>query len=216
MTVAHTRSPLRPRGEVRRLLLDSARALFAERGYAGTSTRAIAEEAGVANSLLHRHFSSKAQLFEEAVFDPFATFIGQVVSDWEERSPLKRTLADECRFFVTGLYDALSEHRQLVLALIAGDVYESDLRSFASDEHDTPVARLLDRLTEVTETEIRGRGLTPVGDVGSIVGLTFGMVLSAAVLPRWIMPSVQTATRDQIIDDLVGFMLNGIATRSGN
>ncbi|HEY1972645.1 MAG TPA: hypothetical protein VGH89_32160, partial [Pseudonocardia sp.] len=86
----------------------------------------------------------------------------------------------------------------------------------ASDEHDTPVARLLDRLTEVTETEIRGRGLTPVGDVGSIVGLTFGMVLSAAVLPRWIMPSVQTATRDQIIDDLVGFMLNGIATRSGN
>ncbi|HEY1973038.1 MAG TPA: helix-turn-helix domain-containing protein, partial [Pseudonocardia sp.] len=174
MTVAPAKSPLRPRGEVRRLLLDAARALFAERGYAGTSTRAIAEEAGVANSLLHRHFSTKAQLFEEAVFDPFATFIGQVVSDWEERSPLKRTLEDECRFFVTGLYDALSEHRQLVLALIAGDVYESELQSFASDEHDTPVARLLDRLTEVTETEIRGRGLTPVGDVGSIVGLTFG------------------------------------------
>lgn len=216
MTVAHTRAPLRPRGEVRRLLLDAARALFAERGYAGTTTRAIAEEAGVANSLLHRHFSTKAQLFEEAVFDPFATYIGQVVSDWEERSPLKRTLEEECRYFVTGLYDALSENRRLVLALIAGDVYESELRSFTSDEHDTPVARLLDRLKDVTETEIRGRGLTPVGDVGSIVGLTFGMVLSATVLPRWIMPAVQTVSRDQLIDDLVGFMLNGIAVRPGD
>ena len=211
MTAARPKTPLRPRGEVRRLLLDAARALFAERGYAGTSTRAIAERAGVANSLLHRHFSSKAQLFEEAVFDPFATYIGQVVSDWEERSPLKRTLEDECRFFVSGLYDALSEHRQLVLALVAGDIYENDLRSFTSDQHDTPVGRLLERLEAITETEIRGRGLTPAGDVSATVRLTFGMVLSAAVLPRWIMPASNAPTRDHLVEEIVGFMLNGIA-----
>jgi AcrR family transcriptional regulator len=194
-------------------LLDSARTLFAERGYSGTSTRAIAERAGVANSLLHRHFTSKAQLFEEAVFDPFATYIGQVVSDWEERSPLKRTLEQECRYFVAGLYDALNDNRRLVLALVAGDVYETDLRSFTSDQHDTPVGRLLDRLEEVTETEIRGRGLTPVGDVSATVRLTFGMVLSAAVLPRWIMPAARPLSRDQVIDEIVGFMLHGIAHR---
>ena len=211
MTAPQAKAPLRPRGEVRRLLLAAARALFAERGYAGTSTRAIAERAGVANSLLHRHFASKAQLFEEAVFEPFATYIGQVVSDWEERSPLKRTLEEECRFFVSGLYDALSENQRLVLALVAGDVYEDDLRSFTSDQHDTPIGRLLSRLEEVTETEIRGRGLEPVGDVAATVRLTFGMVLSAAVLPRWIMPTSPGVSRDQLVEQMTGFMLHGIA-----
>lgn len=196
---------------MRRLLLDAARDLFAQRGYAGTTTRAIAERAGVANSLLHRHFAGKAQLFEEAVFDPFARYIEQVVLDWEERSPLKRTLEDECRFFVTGLFDALDENRRLVLALIAGDVYENDLRSFTSDQHDTPIERLLGRLEEVTDTEIRGRGLEPVGDVAGTVRLTFGMVLSAAVLPRWIMPTSPGLSRDQLIEQMVGFMLHGIA-----
>ncbi len=201
------------------MLLDAARDLFAERGYSGTSTRAIAERAGVANSLLHRHFDGKAQLFEEAMFDPFATYIAEVVAGWEERSPLTRSLEEECRYFVSGLYDALSSNRRVVLALLAGNEYEDEIRPFeGSDQHGeqrgTPVDALLRRLEHITDTEIRGHGLVPVSNVNAAVRLTFGMVLSAAVMPRWIMPAPPKQSRQQTIDEIVGFMLHGIAVRA--
>lgn len=47
-------------------LRDAALRLFAERGFAGTSTRAIAEDAGVSHALLRHHFGSKQGL-EQAV-----------------------------------------------------------------------------------------------------------------------------------------------------
>ena len=45
----------------------AARRLFARQGYAGTSVRAIAAEAGADPALVIRHFGSKEQLFLESV-----------------------------------------------------------------------------------------------------------------------------------------------------
>lgn len=45
--------------DTRERILDSAAELFAERGYGGTTTRAIAERAGVNEVTLFRHFGNK-------------------------------------------------------------------------------------------------------------------------------------------------------------
>lgn len=59
----------RARGEdTRALILDAARDLLSERGYALTSTRSIARRAGVRLSLVHYHFGGKQQLLA-AVLD---------------------------------------------------------------------------------------------------------------------------------------------------
>jgi AcrR family transcriptional regulator len=51
------------RGRATRLrITDAARDVLVERGYADTSTRAVAERAGVQLSLVHYHFGSKQQL----------------------------------------------------------------------------------------------------------------------------------------------------------
>jgi AcrR family transcriptional regulator len=55
----------------REAILDAARRLFAERGYVGTSMRAIGTEAGVDASLIVHFFGTKAQLLSEAVEWPF-------------------------------------------------------------------------------------------------------------------------------------------------
>src|SRR2546429_8767482 len=53
----------RARGaDTRALVLDAARDELAERGYTGTTTRSIAERAGVQLSLVHYHFGGKRQL----------------------------------------------------------------------------------------------------------------------------------------------------------
>ncbi|WP_394617237.1 TetR/AcrR family transcriptional regulator [Lentzea sp. JNUCC 0626] len=50
----------------RKALLDAARALMAEHGVAGTSTRDVATAAGVNQTLVYRYFGSKEKLFSEA------------------------------------------------------------------------------------------------------------------------------------------------------
>ena len=45
-------------------ILDASEALFAERGFAGTSMRAVAVAAGTSQALLHHHFGTKAGLYE--------------------------------------------------------------------------------------------------------------------------------------------------------
>jgi AcrR family transcriptional regulator len=57
-----------PRSErTRRAILDAARAIFAARGYEGTTIRAVAARADVDASMVMRYFQSKAGLFTAAV-----------------------------------------------------------------------------------------------------------------------------------------------------
>jgi AcrR family transcriptional regulator len=53
-------------------ILQAARKLFAERGYAGATIRAIAQEAGVDGALIHHFFASKEGVFTAAIEDTFA------------------------------------------------------------------------------------------------------------------------------------------------
>ena len=51
-------------------ILGSARTLFAEHGYHGTTVRAVAADAGVNLALVHHYFGSKDQLFVAAMDIP--------------------------------------------------------------------------------------------------------------------------------------------------
>ncbi|MEV6814468.1 TetR family transcriptional regulator [Micromonospora sp. NPDC051296] len=51
-------------------ILDAARAAFAQRGFDGTTIRAIAAEAGVDPALVHHYFGNKDQLFLAAMQAP--------------------------------------------------------------------------------------------------------------------------------------------------
>src|SRR5580704_8134053 len=81
------RATRRPRGEPRHLLLDAARDLFSRRDYRSTTTREIAEAAGVTEPLLFRHFGSKAALFREALVMPFITFVEDFGLTWQAVVP---------------------------------------------------------------------------------------------------------------------------------
>ncbi|MBB4741745.1 AcrR family transcriptional regulator [Actinoplanes octamycinicus] len=54
-----------PTGSARDEILDAAAELFAERGYAATSTRMIAEMVGVRQASLYYHFKTKEQILAE-------------------------------------------------------------------------------------------------------------------------------------------------------
>jgi len=53
--------------DTRAQILDAARSLFADRGFGGTTIRAIGAEAGVDPALVHHYFGSKDDLFMSAL-----------------------------------------------------------------------------------------------------------------------------------------------------
>ncbi|MFI8251982.1 TetR/AcrR family transcriptional regulator [Streptomyces filamentosus] len=65
-------------------LVDTTIRLVREVGYAKTTTRAIAQAAGVAEGTLYRHFPDKASLFAEAVLQQ-----NQHVVDWIDTLPAR-------------------------------------------------------------------------------------------------------------------------------
>lgn len=67
--MSHVRRPGRRPGspDTRSAILKEARALFADRGFSGTSIRAIAGAASVDPALVHHYFGSKRDLFLAAL-----------------------------------------------------------------------------------------------------------------------------------------------------
>ena len=169
------------RGEGRRLLLESARALFAERGYAGTSTREITRAASVTEPMIFRHFGSKAKLFEEAVLAPFNTFVSEYIADWAARPRgAKSAYLEACEFY-RGVYEVLSANRRLIHEMIGGRA----TGSLVADNVSTPqLGALLERFEEIIERERDDRGLRPFDPV-VMTRLLFGLVFSIAVHGDW-------------------------------
>ena len=58
------RPPKAEAGDTKDALLQAALGLFAEKGYEGTSVRAIAREVGLSESVLYAHFDSKRAIFD--------------------------------------------------------------------------------------------------------------------------------------------------------
>ena len=55
------------RAQTRQALLETARPLFAEKGFAATGTPEVVAQAGVTRGALYHHFADKAALFEAVI-----------------------------------------------------------------------------------------------------------------------------------------------------
>jgi TetR/AcrR family transcriptional regulator len=70
----------------KRKLLDAALEAFAENGFKGTSTRDIAERAGVHHPLITYHFKNKEELWRAAADRVFSRFIKVLLNTQEENA----------------------------------------------------------------------------------------------------------------------------------
>jgi TetR/AcrR family transcriptional regulator len=98
-SVPRRRMPARHR---RQHLIEAAQQIFSTGGFRGTSTKAIAEAAGVSEALLFRHFPSKADLYAAILIEKAAaTGLAERI---EEFRRLAEGDDDEAlvRFFVRG------------------------------------------------------------------------------------------------------------------
>lgn len=207
MTVASTKSRRRRPGEVRQLLLDSAREIFAAKGFGGASTREIAEQAQVSEALLFRHFGSKSNLFSEAVLRPFQDFLTEFVQVWQSQREQPWSNERLMGEFVGQLYDSLSKNRDLVLALIAASAHEAD--ALEGDEFEVNLSGMLDELGAIGAEERERRGFGPI-DIEVAVRAVAAMVTGMAVLGPWMFAGKRRPSRKRIVDEMTAISLEGV------
>lgn len=205
--MAAAKAPASVRGRGRQLLLTAARAIFAERGYKGTSTRDIAERAGVTEVMIFRHFGTKANLFQEAVVTPFTSFIEQYLTDYRGRQHGVRSPYDEGLDLYTGLFEVLHGEQEVLLALMAARQFD-DLPEAAARQVDQAFAEVLTVIEEVVGTESVERGFSGF-DLGPTVRAMFAMVLSVSLHGDWMGLKDAKAYR-QVIDAMTTLTVRGL------
>jgi AcrR family transcriptional regulator len=117
----HVKATRRRRGEPRRLLLESAKDLFSRQGYSTTSTREIADHAGVSETLMFRYFGSKAGLFREALVVPFIEYVEDLNAKWQSGELDSLSNEGFAQQLVGDLFDLFRANRGLVVMLWDAD-----------------------------------------------------------------------------------------------
>lgn len=189
----------RRRGEPRRLLLEAAHDVFIAKGYAGASTREIAERAGVSETLMFRYFGSKVGLFREALVAPFAAFVRSFNERWTASLDEGYDVEGLTRQFIGELFDLFRSHRGLVLMLWGAD---------AQNESELAEAGVFDEAVEHLQTLVRigtvagertGGYAEPSHDL--LTRSTLSMVAGMAVFGHsFYGPTMPT--RDEIVEAL--------------
>jgi AcrR family transcriptional regulator len=198
----------RRRGEPKRLLLETAKRLFADQDYRSITTREIAEQAGVPEPLLFRNFGSKAALFREAVVAPFVELVDAFDEEFPGLSAEGAPVDIVGRQFLGSLYDLLIDNRGLLTTLLLADHLGEE---------------------ELSETGLReiGNALTILGQLGahgidrlhlstghpelaarSSVAMTMGMAAFGGSLFGSSPPS-----RDAVVEELTQMTLHGFLHR---
>jgi AcrR family transcriptional regulator len=209
-----TKTPARRRSsdDVRTLLLDAAARNFARKGFDGTTTADIAADAEVAESVLFRHFGSKAALFTAAAVEPFRDAVGGFREYWEAEGRTFDDNAPVMRTYIAELYDRLHANRDAVLAMLfaargpAGDAATSGARRSRSE-----FAGLLAELDGLGDSWAHRRGLD-IPRLWLRTRISVAMVLAMALFDDWFLPEGDPhgpVDREMIIDELAGVASRG-------
>jgi AcrR family transcriptional regulator len=184
--------------EIKTLLVNSARELFAERGFGGTTTREIADRAGVDETLLFRNFTNKERIFQEAVARPIERFLNDYTEHWLH-TPLAESDPEEIlRAFVESLYDLASANRLLLLAATPNHLGHGAQGALAQ----------LERLAAETAA---AQGF----DYDSAIAIraAVAMVITVAVFDEPLFGTRGNADRDRVVNELTGILTYGLTRR---
>jgi AcrR family transcriptional regulator len=199
----------RPSAEVRAAILTAAEDLFAERGFAGTSTKAIAERAQVSEALVFTNFGTKAALFEAAVIDRYEAFVAGFMAE-VSRSELEQhtTAFDLVHGFVSAFAEFLTENRSIVLSYL-------DYYRLAADVTTGPAANFslalvdLERLLERRGPELGLREADTRLAVRAIISMVLGLVLHEDLM----FVGIRRPARARLLREVTELVIDGLAKR---
>ena len=102
-----------PRSERRDEIVALAGEMFASRGFAGTTVRAIADAAGILSGSLYHHFHSRESIVDELL----SSFLAETMTAYEAAIAAADTHTDALRALVQIAFAAVHDHRAAVAVM---------------------------------------------------------------------------------------------------
>jgi len=178
-------------------------------GFAGATTATIARKADVTETQLFRYFTSKTELFREAVFKP----LNQHFLDFRSRSLTDATQAearaDTARRYITELQQFLGEHSQMLMSLVVAQTYAPGSTD-GVNEIDSVRAYFERGAAMMTN---RMADAAPRVDPKLMVRVSFAAVLACVLFREWLFPPGM-AGDEEIVAAINDFVMDGINANS--
>ncbi|GAC1395399.1 MAG: hypothetical protein NVS4B6_01580 [Mycobacterium sp.] len=197
------------RGTAPQHLLNSAQQLFAERGYRGTTTKDIAQNAGVSENLIFRYFTSKSELMLASVVNPLFAILQRFSDDWRRNDAFRaQPHQDIVHSFVGEVVDLIDSHHGLARAMLNVVVERPpDFDTAAIGRRFSEVLRGMG--PEMGEF-LSGRELTSTNP-----GLVLRMGIISAITNVVLLTETygegeQPPTKAVIVDELTNFVVYGL------
>lgn len=206
---ATSRRRRRTRDDVNERIREAARQLFAERGYAATTTREIARLADVSETLLFRYYGEKATLFAEVVTAPFLQLMEQFIQSRPGADISEKAAA---QLFTRQVYELFENNEDIFRALMGGP------RVGGSD---APAPRLdgltvfFDRAVEQAQRRLAKAGRSPSMDLQIGVRLGLGMIASSVLLRDTLFANA-APEREALIQALEHMVEHTLGSESGD
>jgi len=188
-------------------IIESAIKMFAEKGYANTSTSEIAKAAGVAEGTIFRHYGTKDNLLLSLIL-PFLKKALPVMAE----NVFKEVLTEETLYFedfLKGLFknriEFVNENREIFQIIVKEMLYSDSLRSeiapFFSKSIATRVAQAIELFKE------RGEIIEmPTHTLVKMLMTTFGGFL----VTHFVLLPYEEMEIDKEAENLVRFVMDGI------
>ena len=137
----------------REQILEVALKLFAERGFAATTTKAVAKEAGIAEGLIYHYFLTKADLLK-AISQQRSTVAGEVKALLKDAETHPATAS--LRMIAEGWMKVIRKESNLALMLLSESSTNPELRETFNEVIDGTLGQLANYLeTRVQAGELR-------------------------------------------------------------
>src|SRR5436190_14238784 len=176
-------SPIIERGkrdkeQRRQSLIDSATAVFAERGYDCATTREVAERANCAEGLIHRYFNGKRGLLL-AILESRAA---QVVEDFVGALPDRDSLEDEIEQIILWHLDTMWDRRDFMRVAVSQAAIDSEIgRTINEGIHNERVRLTREKLAHHQDRGAIREGVDLDAIAQTITGIGFALGFSFQV-----------------------------------
>lgn len=197
------------RGTAQQHLLDAAQQLFADRGYRGTTTKDIAQKAGVSENLIFRYFKSKSELMLASVVNPLFAILQHFTDDWRRNDDFRaRPHQEIIHSFVGEVVDLIDSHHGLARAIL--NVLVERPPDFDTADIGRRFAELLKGMGPEMGEFLSSRELTSTNP-----GLVLRMGIISAItnvvlLPESYGQGERPPTKTAIVDELTNFIVYGM------
>ncbi len=182
----------------RKHILDVSLRLFSERGFARTSIRDIARDAGITDAAIYYHFASKRELLEALVEERGFAARLQKLEEWEPDVPLREGLLGMAAGAIAFMDENRDFLRLILMEGLAGDDVTSEQYRKLLDRWERALVTMLERY--------KMRGELPEHEPALLARHTIYLILGAfmdSLMGREAQSAAPSAERREALARLV-------------